>query len=341
MKKKKTSFLQNLFYNLIYVNLTIGTPSQSIPFQLNMNSQAFYISNNYFNPNQSSTYELLSENEISYSYEYGTCGYQSKDILKIDNISKKIDFIYETKTRKDNNMSNIGLLIPGKSQKGIYPFFTSLKNAGIITSYTWTLKYYNNISILDNIYKNENKVIGEFIIGDKPHNYESNKKIYNENDYVTVNPVWDFDYIYWDLYYNSVYLILKGSENNDSKIIIHDYEISEINLDISFIVGPNYFFSSIKKYFFDKYKDNCIEKVLDDTLFRYIECDNNGLFNVSSFPDIYFEHKEFETTFNLTYKDLFILDESTDKYLFLVFNNKQEKLLGFWEFIFEKISIYF
>ncbi len=46
------------------------------------------------------------------------------------------------------------------------------------------------------------------------------------------------------------------------------------------------------------------------------------MFNISSFPDIYFEHKELETIFNLTYKDLFILDETNNKYIFLIINNK-------------------
>ena len=57
-------------------------------------------------------------------------------------------------------------------------------------------------------------------------------------------------------------------------------------------------------------------------MFRYIECDKNDNFNISSFPDIYFENKELETIFNLTYEDLFILDETKNKYIFLVFNNR-------------------
>ena len=39
------------------------------------------------------------------------------------------------------------------------------------------------------------------------------------------------------------------------------------------------------------------------------------------FPDLYFEKKDFETTFNLTYEDLFILDEN-NKYIFLIYNNR-------------------
>jgi hypothetical protein len=320
---KTTIFAENLFYNLLYVNLSIGTPAQVIPFQLNMNSQAFYISNNFFSSNLSSTYELLSNKEIEYSYEQGTYGYRSKDIIKIKNNKTKIDFIYGTKNQKDNNLSNIGLMIPNKIQEGVYPFFISLKKIGIITSYAWTIKYFSNINFLDNIYKNENKIIGEFIIGDEPHNYESNKTIYNENEYIKVKPLAYRDSIYWDIYFDSIYFVLKGNEKNDSsKINIPGTGLSEINLDVTFIVAPIYYFRTIKEYFFDKYKKICTEKFMPDNIFRYIECDNSDSFNISSFPDIFFEHKEFETIFNLTYEDLFKLDEDKNKYIFLIFNNR-------------------
>ena len=45
---------------------------------------------------------------------------------------------------------------------------------------------------------------------------------------------------------------------------------------------------------------------------------NNSSFNMESFPDISFDHAEFNTTFNLTYKDLFIFDKESNKYIFLI-----------------------
>ncbi len=135
--------------------------------------------------------------------------------------------------------------------------------------------------------------------------------------------MWDYDSIYWDIYFDSIYLILKdNTQKDDLKVNINGYGLAEINLDISFIVGPNNYFESIKNHFFNKYKDICTETFLSNTNFRYIECDNNDLFNISSFPNVYFEHKELETIFNLTYEDLFILDKTKNKYLFLVFNNR-------------------
>ena len=42
-----------------------------------------------------------------------------------------------------------------------------------------------------------------------------------------------------------------------------------------------------------------------------IECDSDEKFRISSFPDIYFENKEFGAVFTLTYEDLFIYDEES------------------------------
>ena len=39
---------------------------------------------------------------------------------------------------------------------------------------------------------------------------------------------------------------------------------------------------------------------------------------MASFPDICFEHADFEIAFNLTYKDLFMVDKKNKKYIFLI-----------------------
>ena len=328
--KQSNNLIQNIFDNLAYVNLTIGTPSQKIPFQLNVNSQAFYLSHNYFNPSLSSTYELVSnEEKMSFSNEE-ISGFKAKDILNFNNTKNTINFIFENKNQKDNNLSNIGLMIPNRIQDGIYPFFTSLKKAGLINSYSWTLKYFNNISLYDTIYgfPKENKIIGEFIIGDDPHNYEENKTIYNENEFIKINAMPMGYSLFWDMNFDLIYMqfkdnsIIDSTDNEDLKIIIEGKYFTEINLDIAFIVAPSEFFRAIQTNFFNKFRNTCREKALSDTLFRYIECDNNEEFNITSFPDIYFDKKDLETIFNLTYKDLFVLDENNNKYIFLIFNNR-------------------
>ena len=315
--EKKLNLLENIFYDLSYVNLSLGTPPQIVPFQLNINSQTFYAPNKYFNPNKSSTYKSLSKEEESYSYEDVKAGFNAKDILSIDNLKEEINFIFETKTSKDNDLGNIGLLIPYRFQTDVFPFFKSLKNAGIINSYTFTLKYFDNISLADTLYNyvKQNKPIGQFIIGDEPHNYETDKNFYNEKDYMKTDALYQDDGLKWDISFNSIYSYLN---NNNSKTIISDSTYAEINPNNGYIYTNSSYFNFIKKNFFDKYKDICKEKNLVNNYYTYIECNKDDSFDIESFPTIYFENKEFETIFNLTYKDLFVLDEANNKYIFLI-----------------------
>jgi hypothetical protein len=341
-QKDTNNFLLDIFFTLNYVNLSIGTPPQTLPFQININSQTFSVSNKYFNPNNSLSFKNLSNEEIFYVNEDTIYGYNVKDILKINGVEKEINFIYETKTRKENNLSNIGLLIPKNIEKGVYPFFTSLKTSGLINSYTWTFKYFDNISILDILYNYEieKKPIGEFIIGDEPHNYEKNKSIYNESEYIKTNALQFGGRLYWDFYLDSIYFQLKDDNKNDSTSYIPgNYFFSEINPDIGFFVAPNVFYNYIKNNYFNKYNKICREKFIPKTIFRYIECDKNETFNISYFPDLYFESKEFETIFNLTYEEVFIFDEKNNKYIFLFFNDRFINNFIF-DNIFKKIPVY-
>ena len=315
------SLIESLFYNLAFVNLSIGTPSQLIPFQLNINSQTFYVPKEFFNPNKSSSYISISQNEASYPYSDVSRGFNAKDVIKIGDLKKEINFIYETSTKAENNIGNIGLLIPSIFQTDVFPFFTSLKKANIINSYTFTFKYFSSLSLIDTIYnyQKQNKPIGAFIIGDEPHNYESNKNVYNENEYIKIGAIYQFDGLYWDINFNSIYTISK----NDNNSIIGDFGVkwAELNPNIGFIFCTSIYFNTIKKIFFSNFKEICKEKELG-RYHTYIECYKNENFMLDSFPTLYFEHMEFETIFNLTFEDTFILDESSNKYIFIILKSR-------------------
>lgn len=319
--------IRNIFFNYLYANLSLGNPSQIVPFEININSQTFFVPSKYFNRNISLTYEDLSKKEVSYSFEDAEKGFNSRDILDINGIKKKINFIFETKLRNytsiDYDIGNIGLLIPTKLENGVYPFMDSLKKAGFIKSSIWTLKFSNKISMLDIIFNNEkwSKIIGELIIGDAPHNYEKNKKIYNSSEFIEVNASWSKEGLFWDIEFYDIYLTLKNNETeqktNSTKVRIHGDHSAEINPDIGFIVAPIPFFEIINLYFFRKNKRNMCNYIKIRTIFRYIECENISSLNLSDFPDISFDFKDI--TFNLTYEDLFIYDKNKKKYIFLIF----------------------
>ena len=319
-KEKEDHIVNNIINNGKYINLSIGTPAQIIPFELDSKSQTFSAPYELFNKNLSSTYKQISPKEAKFNFEDSEKGFNSEDILKIyNNTNKEIRFILGTKYNnlKYNNLGIIGLRIPNFVQYGIYPFFKSLKTAGLINSFVWTLKFFDNISLINQIVYNEkNNNIGEFIFGSSPSKYEEDKYKYNETNFYKINPLKTEDNLDWDIEFNNIYITFK----NKTKIDFLGVKIARIVINFSHMLSPKYFFDFIKNTFFQEYLLNHICEVKTvDFVFNYIQCDYNSTFRVSSFPDISFEHKDFETTFNLTYKDLFIVDKKNNKYIFLIF----------------------
>jgi hypothetical protein len=337
-KNDSKDIMYNTFFSTMYVNLSIGTPPQNTLLGLSMNSKTFAVNTKSFNRNKSTTFEEINiyENNDDDDTDIAS-GIYSKDILNINNNKEKINFIFVEKFKNENYpLGMIGLLIPDNIDSKFYPFFNSLKEAKIINSFTWTFKYFDNISLLDTIYEygKDNKAIGEFIFGEDPHNYEGDKSRYNKSQLIKINPLSSYDYK-WEIDFNKIYFLYHKNETNN----INKTEIINVNLygrtkiipEAGFILIPKEFNYMIKQRFFNYYfnKSICKYNYIEDSLYDYIECENDALFNIYSFPDICFEHKDFETTFNFTYKDLFIYDKNRNKYIFLMMS---DKFLSGWVF---------
>ena len=118
--------------------------------------------------------------------------------------------------------------------------------------------------------------------------------------------------------FSNIYITLKDSKNN-SKIYFSGEKKAKIIINFSYILGPSDFFYLLKENYFSEYlRYNICQVKETDYIYTYIECEKNSSFNVESFPDISLDHAEFNTTFNLTYKDLFIFDKDSNKYIFLI-----------------------
>ena len=321
------SIVNNIFSNIMYINLSIGTPPLNIPFALNINSEIFTLYSKIYN--NSETYEEISKYENDDEEEFISLGYKAMDILNINDKKEKINFILSTKINYENYPFGIvGLSIPKNIESEIYPFMNSLKKAKLIDSFTWTLKYFSNQTLLDTIYSSENndKIIGEFIFGNEPHNYEKDKSKYNKSQLIKINPLSSYDFS-WEINFDKIYFFFHENNNNNEtsqKININLYGRTKLMPQVGFIFIPKEFNYFLRKRFFDKYSDIniCRHRLINNTIYDFIECDNNSSFKLSSFPDICFEHKEFETTFNFTYKDLFLYDKNRDKYVFLMINDR-------------------
>ena len=317
------SLISKLAYNKLYINLTIGTPPKKIKIFLRKDNYALFISDINFNKSLSESIE--SQNKLeTFILDILTTGYYSKDILKFGNYNnndnKKLDFILSVSD--DNSLGALGLKIPHNFPEGLSSFIYNLKNNNIISSYTWTLKYYYPDKTLFESINDVTNPIGELIIGGEPHEYEENKNKYHKNDYYFLEAPVHSGIYYWDLKMKSIYTF------TDEKIdIINDnYRTDEVSLkaEYSVIWGTKVYYDIIQKHFFKKYEyiqnNICIERnIPEKTHLNYIECiKDNKLFDIKKFPTIYFESIEFKKIFELTYEDLFILDKETNYYIFLI-----------------------
>jgi hypothetical protein len=209
----------------------------------------------------------------------------------------------------------------------LLPYVNNMKQFGldmriiikITDEFLEKYKYLNEQSykILFNILSNDNELIEKYRkeykenpdLENQLYNNENQNNPQNKNSIENKNEIKDKNLTIENELKKEE--IQKNENKKEQKINIHGFYITEINPDIKFIVGTSYFFSVIKDIFFIHYKDICFEKFLENTKFRYIECDKDVKFKVSSFPDISFENKEFDEVFTLTYEDLFIYDEES------------------------------
>ena len=304
-------FIDKIRQNEIYTNISFGTPPQLIQLNLNTNFELFYLPSNLINTTNSNSMRCANETSINIESEGVTRGYYCSDIIYFNNIEQKVDFILNVE--KSNNYGRIGLFIPQQIEPPIYTFLQSLYKSKVVNSYSWTLKYFKNISLMDTI--NGNESIGEFIFGDEPHRYEKDENQYPYNNYHTVPAIQKTYLMFWELEFNEVYLNLK----NGTIISFEGTKQAELDPKVNYLIGPLEYFNALNKTFFKKYFDENICKNENiDNYYGYISCDKEK-FSFNDFPKLTMEHKSLENKFNLTGDDLFVLDPKTKKYIFLIF----------------------
>ena len=346
---KNYSLIAKLFFSKPYANLSIGTPPQLIPVLFKKDSFSIIIYQDNFNPNKSSTFNALGNVE-EYFLDFYVTGYPSKDIINFGNYQGDKLFDFLLAVFYDNKYGCIGMKIARENKDELPSFTTILKNNKIISDNIWTIKMKN--FQLQNIEDN-NIQIGELILGEYPHNYETDKIKYNESIYKFEDvPVHNYK-SYWDIKIKTIYMNLTDSK--EKIIIVDKKENYEVNLiyENFYIRGTKVYYELIYDNFFNKYnyiKNNiCIEKKIPENYFwTYIECkydEKQILFDIKKFPNIYFESIEYDKIFELTYKDLFALDKNDNKYFFLVLfpTNYEEKIWGLgipflrkYQFIFDE-----
>ena len=313
---------QNLQY--IYTSLEIGEPKKEIYSIINFSNSLFYFANdsiinltsNSYISSYSNTFNLISKinntsfpsnlkNIISEKFYFCTdidCNNKKSYILspilypEID-ISEKIYPIIDLQINNWNKSFN---------------FIHILKTKNIINNYYWTIKF-NDLSN------------GKIIIGDLPHNYEKNNKIFKEKNLKLINTYSKQNKIFWGIQFSAIKF---------DKITMTDLMLGKIEPKILEIFGSYEYINKIEEIFFKKYKDNNIcrrifDEVNGEDVFRFI-CDKN-LFNKTDiylFPNLTLINVELNYSFILTGEELFI--EKNDKIYFMIVS-KVGATEGHWD----------
>ena len=296
-----------LFTDDFYLNLTVGSPKQTISTIWNMNQYSFKFYNLSFNKEESSTFKNTSS---LYRYNFD----ESSDAIKCidefyfidendNSFSNYLDFVKFEQGNKSHAF--IGLQLPNTIADGLITFISSMKQNKIVDKYLFFI-YYNENQNNDDI----DNFKGNIFFGEYPHNINSfNDKFKENNFHETLAGYRSNSLVYWDIKFDNIYFGSIPPEKN----IRHDQAELAGNMRIS--VGTDEYQDYISKNFFDEYvnKNICeFKTILNDTDYMYYECKNNKEFDITKFPTLKFELNELDYKFNfsLNYKDLFFTHDN-------------------------------
>jgi len=330
-KHYKLTKLETWKDNIIYTNISIGTPPQKInmiidskTFATNLFQHMCDIPISEFNRNDSSTFKItkniiyspmtrasIIEETIYFYNDLNMSELQAYTLFKIiysDNNKEDQSYIYEY---HNSTCINTGLKLFHKSEieddiNIINQFAQNFKE-----SYDFTFKYTSDDE-------------GVIIIGAEPHVFSPS--IYDEKNYRTVkaeDPKCQ-DITNWYMEFDEIYLSYKDKNSgNVAKKILNETRRMRIQFDLNIIYGPSDYHRLIKKYFFDGKTGKCFEKV--EELFTWYYCDKIAEEIIArEFPPLYFKMNEFDKIFELNYKDLFKEEEGKLYFLILFSNSPQD-----------------
>ena len=318
-----TEFFNNYFNNIIYTWVEIGNPKELIPIKITSDNHGLligYLCDNNFNSkissysNKSSTFYRESTGLITFQqYEGGFYAKDSftffKDLEKNQNNKitiNNISFIYMPRGAKSSMNKNNICGIMGLSLKYVNyceeqrNIITNLNKLDVLHNYAYSIHYKDN---------NE----GFIIIGDEPHNIIPNK--FDENNLRRTNALSDgYDTMEWKTEFTQIYFY-----DNGIKKKLTETKRVKFAIELNYVIGTNNYKQNIEIAFFQQYlgKNICYYEKIKNQRYSVIICDKDSSFNIDSFPSIYFFHRIFNYTFELTKDDLFLIQNN--KYIFLVF----------------------
>ena len=292
----------NYFHdNNIYTLIDIGLPPQKVVAKLNFDDYPFFI---YYNRcNIFSSYDLNISTTFSkipfqhlltdiYAYTYLV-----DDYLKLSDMETyKMTYLFSPVNNGTSEQqieklpytcAEIGLKMPRPdSRQYKYSFIRELKSLNAINDYYFFIEY-----------SKDNDEEGKLIIGLQPFEYNPDK--YQFSQLTEINTVQTTYDLYWQLKFYEIYFNLnQGSDPKKINLSILD---GGLNHNLNIIIAPYEFLDIIEREFFEK--KNCKRNRLEKN-YNNFDCASKE--DIEDFPTIYFNHREFGYTFEISAKDVFI-----------------------------------
>ena len=341
--------LSNEFFpKELYTEVLIGDPPQSINININTDSFNYYVqpdscydnSPSFYNRSLSKTFQKKKNRFESDDIDYFVDGTYASDLFTFfnstdlhTNITKeRFEFFYSSYITGQNCEITCGFVGLGIKQKYLDSNSDSLlnilKTKRIINDYIWTYEYFD---------KQENKILnfpkinyqyiidnfdGLFILGNYSNEYNPND--YDKNNYIyTLAPERD-KFLKWELIFHKIYCIYKEKNTINS---INNEIYADLSINYDYIISTKIYFEEFIYPFFNTYLEKKICKINqishNKKVYKYevISCDKKlfTIKDIKKFPNIYFFHRDYNYTFELTYKELF--KEMNNSIFFLILQN--------------------
>ena len=334
-------FLSNILSRHLISNFLIGSNSDTIKAVINMSQIGFYIYENAYNYNSSST--LIKSDKIkSFYLKNSENGYDANDTLCFNEYKEKMDLNdYDIKKCKIFNSVNFELLkdysnnpysqygiigLGAQSNQDEYivsTFIKSLKNTNMTNSHYFSFNFINDQS--------DGTVKGYLYIGQE----EEDENIGRKNKVVSFPISGQF---FWNLKFEKIHTAIYNESNSSIFENYKEFDIktAEIIVDLPYIIGIKQYKLYIDSYFFRDLilSDICsLKKIKLDEDYSTFVCDNTSeLFRKkleNEFPKLLFHHDDLNKTFILNKYDLFtynFLNKSdTNIYFLILFSEKKGK----------------
>ena len=342
-ENKINNISQKFLQKSLYTENLIGTPSQVININIIQNEFNFYLGEDtcnkipitYYQCSNSSTYNTKSGEIIDQDYGQGFISQEFFSFYNLINLksnitSSNMTFFFSKNykvTEPQQVCAILGLRLKEKyvDYQTTNSFIEIIKKINIINESYWSYIYFEkdknnkikNINGINNEYIMENYE-GMLVFGETPHDYEPNK--YKKVDLVNVLASKRYKTeLYWDIVFKNIYFFQKNNTVFNFNYLVQ----ANLDISINYVLAPFSFFQNITEYFFKEFLNNnkCKFNYIIDSYLNYtfISCNKKDFNNedIKKFPTIFFEHLDYNYTFNLTYDDLF--EEFNDKIMFLIY----------------------